>query len=80
MPDQQGNHFSHIKPGDTTFASEGLRDFCLYRDLGIADAISGNVIAQLVKAKFAPKDGTQPYPVSGKYRLEIHRQRRAQAR
>lgn len=58
MPDQNGNNFSHIKPGDTKFESEGLRDFFLYRDLGIADATSGKVIAQLVKANFAPKDGT----------------------
>ena len=30
--------FSHAKPGDTEFTGGGLRDFFLYRDLGIADA------------------------------------------
>ena len=28
--------FSHVKPGDTEFKGGGLRDFFLYRDLGIA--------------------------------------------
>ncbi len=58
MSDQAGNKFSHVKPVDTAFEAEGLRDFFLYRDLGIADATSGKVIAQLVKANIAPKDGT----------------------
>ena len=31
------NKFSHDKPGDTEFTGGGLRDFFLYRDLGIAD-------------------------------------------
>jgi quercetin dioxygenase-like cupin family protein len=50
--------FSHVKPGDTDFKAEGLRDFFKYRDLGIADATSGKVIAQLVKANSAPEQGT----------------------
>jgi quercetin dioxygenase-like cupin family protein len=50
--------FSHVKPGDTKFLSGGLRDFFTYRDLGIADATSGKVVAQLVKANEAPQDGT----------------------
>ena len=29
--------FSHVKPGDTEFREGGLRDFFLYRDLGIAE-------------------------------------------
>jgi len=37
--------FSHVKPGDTEFKGGGLRDFFLYRDLGIADATSGQVSA-----------------------------------
>jgi hypothetical protein len=28
--------FSHVKPGDTPWVGEGLRDFFLYRDLGVA--------------------------------------------
>jgi quercetin dioxygenase-like cupin family protein len=50
--------FSHIKPGDTEYCCGGLRDFFLYRDLGIADATGGRVIAQLVKANLEPRDGT----------------------
>ena len=33
-----GATFSHVKPEDTVFRSDGLRDFFLYRDLGIAEA------------------------------------------
>ena len=50
--------FSHIKPEDTEFLPGGLRDFFLYRDLGIAAATNGRVIAQLVKAQTAPEAGT----------------------
>jgi quercetin dioxygenase-like cupin family protein len=50
--------FSHVKPGDTKFLSGGLRDFFTYRDLGIADATNGKVVAQLVRANEAPQDGT----------------------
>lgn len=50
--------FSHNHPTDTQFRGEGLRDFFEYRDLGIASATNGRVIAQLVRAKNAPEDGT----------------------
>jgi quercetin dioxygenase-like cupin family protein len=50
--------FSHVREGDTQFESGGLRDFFLYRDLGIADATGGQVIAHLVKANMPPTDGT----------------------
>ena len=49
--------FSHVKPADTQFVSGGLRDFFLYRDLGIAEATNGKVIAHLVKANRAPETG-----------------------
>jgi quercetin dioxygenase-like cupin family protein len=52
------NTFSHVKPGDTLWMTEGLRSFFEYRDLGIADATGGRVIAQLVRAKEAPEKGT----------------------
>ena len=45
--------FSHVKPGDTPYKAGGLRDFFLYRDLGIAGATNGKVIAHLVKANHA---------------------------
>ncbi|HLG81159.1 MAG TPA: cupin domain-containing protein [Bradyrhizobium sp.] len=52
--------FSHVKPGDTDFKGGGLRDFFLYRDLGIADATGGQVICHLVKAnpECPPEEGT----------------------
>ena len=50
--------FSHIRPQDTPYEDQGLRDFFLYRDLGIAEATGGKVIAQLVKANNAPEQGT----------------------
>jgi mannose-6-phosphate isomerase-like protein (cupin superfamily) len=52
--------FSHVKPADTEFTGGGLRDFFLYRDLGIADATGGQVICHLVKANadMPPEDGT----------------------
>lgn len=59
MPDHPTvNLLSHVKPGDTPWKGEGLRDFFLYRDLGVADATGGRVIAQLVKANEAPEHGT----------------------
>ena len=52
--------FSHVKPGDTDYTGGGLRDFFLYRDLGIASATGGQVICHLVKANpdCPPEDGT----------------------
>jgi quercetin dioxygenase-like cupin family protein len=52
------NEFAHVRPGDTEFRGEGLRDFFLYRDLGVAAATGGRVLAQLVKANEAPEKGT----------------------
>jgi len=57
-PKEHETEFSHVKPGDTEFKGEGLRDFFLYRDLGVAAATGGRVIAQLVKANSAPEYGT----------------------
>ncbi len=42
--------FSHIKPQDTQFLPGGLRDFFLYRDLGVSKATNGKVLTHLVKA------------------------------
>jgi quercetin dioxygenase-like cupin family protein len=50
--------FSHVKEGDTGFKSDGLRDFFLYRDLGIAKATGGKVVATLVRANKPPEEGT----------------------
>lgn len=58
MLDTTKNQFSHVKPGDTPWRSDGLRDFFLYRDLGVEAATGGRVLAQLVKANQAPEKGT----------------------
>jgi quercetin dioxygenase-like cupin family protein len=58
MLDTTSTLFSHVKPNDTPFKGEGLRDFFLYRDLGVAEATRGKVIAHLVKANLAPEKGT----------------------
>jgi quercetin dioxygenase-like cupin family protein len=58
MLDRTNTQFSHVKPADTQFRGDGLRDFFLYRDLGIAEATQGKVLAQLVKANHAPEKGT----------------------
>jgi quercetin dioxygenase-like cupin family protein len=58
MLDKTRTTFSHVKPGDTGFRIDGLRDFFKYRDLGIAEATNGQVIAQLVRANAAPEKGT----------------------
>jgi quercetin dioxygenase-like cupin family protein len=58
MTTQTATRFSHVKPGDTAWRSDGLRDFFLYKDLGVAAATNGQVIAHLVKANMAPEKGT----------------------
>src|SRR6218665_4077848 len=58
MLDRTSTKFSHGKEGDTQYIGGGLRDFFLYRDLGIAEATHGKVIAHLVKANMAQETGT----------------------
>lgn len=58
MVDTTVMKFSHVKPADTVLKSDGLRDFFMYRDLGIANATNGKVIAQLTTAHNAPEKGT----------------------
>lgn len=58
MLDRTATQFSHIRPADTPWRGEGLRDFFLYRDLGIAEATQGKLLVQLVKANNAPERGT----------------------
>jgi quercetin dioxygenase-like cupin family protein len=55
---RKNTDFLHIKPTDTQYLSGGLRDFFLYRDLGVAKATKGKVIAHLVKANLPPENGT----------------------
>jgi len=58
MLDRTVTTFSHVKPGETEFKGEGLRDFFVYRDLGVADATAGQVLVQLTRAQNAPEKGT----------------------
>lgn len=58
MLDRTATQFSHIRPADTPWRGEGLRDFFLYRDLGVAEATHGKLLVQLVKANDAPEVGT----------------------
>ena len=58
MLDTTTTTFSHVKPADTAWRSDGLRDFFLYKDLGVKAATHGRVIAHLVKANAAPEKGT----------------------
>ena len=58
MLDTTTTRFSHVKPADTNWRSDGLRDFFLYKDLGVEAATAGRVIAHLVKANIAPERGT----------------------
>jgi quercetin dioxygenase-like cupin family protein len=58
MLDKTATQFSHVKPADTEYLPGGLRDFFLYRDLGIAAATQGKVVAHLVKANQPPDHGT----------------------
>jgi quercetin dioxygenase-like cupin family protein len=52
------NEFSHVKAKDLKYTGDGLRDFFRYRDLGIAKATGGRVIAHLVTANSPPTTGT----------------------
>ena len=58
MLDRTATLFAHVKPKDTDWRGDGLRDFFQYKDLGIAEATHGKVIAQLVRAHNAPEKGT----------------------
>jgi len=58
MLDSTALKFSHVKEGQTPWRTDGLRDFFLYRDLGVEQATAGKVLAQLVKANMAPEKGT----------------------
>jgi len=50
--------FSHIKGSDVDYKGGGLRDFFLYKDLGIADATDGRVLAHLTKANLPPENSS----------------------
>ena len=58
MLDRTATLFTHVKPEDTAWRGDGLREFFQYKDLGIAEATHGKVIAQLVRAHNAPEKGT----------------------
>jgi mannose-6-phosphate isomerase-like protein (cupin superfamily) len=47
--------FSHVKGSEVEFKGGGLRDFFLYKDLGVADATNGRVLAHITKANLPPE-------------------------
>jgi mannose-6-phosphate isomerase-like protein (cupin superfamily) len=49
MPKRQ--KFSHSEAAAATFEPRGLRGYFEYRDLGIADATDGEVVAHVIRAK-----------------------------
>jgi len=55
---ESNTDFSHVKPEDTQFLPGGLRDFFVYRDLGVAAATRGKVVAHIAKANMPPDNGT----------------------
>lgn len=47
--------FSHVKSTDGEFKGGGLRDFFLYKDLGVAEATGGRVLAHITRANLPPE-------------------------
>ncbi len=67
----ESTSFSHVKPGDTAWRVDGLREFFLYKDLGIEKATNGKVIAQLVTANMAPEKGTGWHRHEAKFHIVL---------
>jgi len=57
-PSTFATDFSHVKGEETEFLPGGLRDFFVYKDLGVSNATHGKVIAHIAKANLPPTDGT----------------------
>ena len=47
--------FSHVKGSEVEVKGGGLRNFFLYKDLGVADATNGRVLAHITKANLPPE-------------------------
>jgi quercetin dioxygenase-like cupin family protein len=47
--------FSHVKHNQGEFKGGGLRDFFLYKDLGVAEATKGRILAHVTKANLPPE-------------------------
>ena len=62
MLDRTRTTFSLVKPADTPWQGDGLRDFFLYRDLGVAAATNGQVIAQRVNDELLTQLGLREQP------------------
>ena len=48
--------FTHIKDNQTEYVGGGLRDFFLYKDLGLKEATDGKVLAHITKANLPPEN------------------------
>ena len=44
MLDRTVTKFSHVKPDDTQFRMDGLREFFIYRDLGVAEEVERRAV------------------------------------
>lgn len=71
MLDRTMTKFSHVKADEGEYVSGGLRDFFRYRDLGVAEATNGKVIAHLVKAHQAPEKGTGWHRHEAEYQIVL---------
>lgn len=71
MLDSTATTFSHVKPGDTPWRTDGLRDFFQYQDLGVEQATAGKVLAQRVRANHAPEQGTGWHQHEAKFHIVI---------
>lgn len=48
--------FTHIKGNQIEYVGGGLRDFFLYKDLGLKEATDGKVLAHITKANLPPEN------------------------
>ncbi|WP_244271943.1 hypothetical protein [Pseudovibrio denitrificans] len=48
---EQEQSFSHSEGESGAFEARGLRSYFEYRDLGVADATKGAVVAHVIKAR-----------------------------
>lgn len=60
MPDSAAARFVVCHPGDAVF-ERGLRSFFAYRDLGIARATDGRVVAHVIRAADGVEFSSQPH-------------------
>ena len=58
---QLSQHFSMQTAEDGIFETQGLRSYLSYRDLGIAKATNGAILAHLIKAEYALTESSEEH-------------------